>query len=169
MIRAMNVRVCPDCGEEFRPEIVRCSDCGALLQDRLEGDVTGAGGNAASGSESATPEPPAVVEIRRRSLYASNRISEIQPLAERLGTAGMQFWVEPAGDTWTVLVAEADEGPGRAIVTELFGISDHATAAFDPEAGYSECPACGHALQPAVVECPECGLSVGAVPADGDE
>jgi uncharacterized protein (UPF0212 family) len=163
----MNVRVCPDCGEEFRPEIVRCSDCGALLQDRLEGDVTGGVAEGASAPE--RPEPPAPVEIRRRSLYASNRISEIQPLAERLGASGMQFWVEPAGDTWTVLVAESDEAHGHGIVAELFGLSDHAAAAFDPEAGYSACPACGHDLQPAVAECPECGLSVGAGPADGDD
>jgi hypothetical protein len=165
----MNVRVCPDCGEEFRPEIVRCSDCGALLEDGLEGDVTDGAGETASQGESAAAAVEAPVEIRRRSLYASNRISEIQPLAERLGAAAIRFWVEPAGDTWSVLVAEADEVPGRAIVGELFGIPDHAAAAFDPEAGYSACPACGHALEPAAVECPECGLGVGAGPAEGDD
>lgn len=162
----MNVRVCPDCGEEFRPEIVRCSDCGALLHDSVEGGVTNGAGNVPGEVGPSQGEAPAAVEIQRRSLYTSNRISEIQPLAQRVGAAGIQFWVESAGDSWTVLVAEADEARGRALAGELFGIAEH-SAEFDPQAGYSECPACGHALRPAVVECPECGLIVGG-PAEGD-
>jgi len=164
----MNVRVCPDCGEEFRPEIVRCSDCGALLRDSLEGAVDSGAGNVLGEAGRSQAEPPAAVEIQKRSLYTSNRISEIQPLAQRLGAAGMQFWVESAGDSWTVLVAEVDEARGRVIAGELFGIFEPA-ASFDPEAGYSECPACGHALPPAVEECPECGLIVGGGAGGADD
>lgn len=164
----MNVRVCPDCGEEFRPEIVRCSDCGALLEDHVEGDAAGGAHESASEGGSTPTEAPAPVQIQRRSLYTSNRIGEIQPLAKRLSGAGVQFWVESAGDSWSVLVAEADEATGRAIASDLFGLVDHA-ASFDPEVGYSACPACGHALPPAVVECPECGLGVGGGPADGED
>ena len=34
-----HVRVCRDCGEEYRPEIVRCADCGGELEDRYEGEA----------------------------------------------------------------------------------------------------------------------------------
>jgi len=163
MICGMHTRVCPDCGEEFRPEIVRCSDCGALLRDRLEDDATAAGGAGPDGEAPGAPASPPV-EIRRRSLYSSNRIREIQPLAERLGSSGTSFWVESAGDSWTVLVAEADEERARAILGEILGMPECPSPAFDPEAGYAACPACGHALQSRVVECPECGLAVGAGP-----
>ena len=164
----MHTRVCPDCGEEFRPEIVQCSDCGALLRDRLEDDLTGGGDETGLDADARGTAATAPVEIRRRSLYSSNRIGEIQPLAERLGSSGTPFWVEPAGDSWTVLVAEADEEHGRAILAEILGISDSPSPAFDPEAGYSACPACGHALLPRAVECPECGLAVGAGPGEGE-
>jgi predicted RNA-binding Zn-ribbon protein involved in translation (DUF1610 family) len=165
----MHTRVCPDCGEEFRPEIVRCSDCGALLRDRLEDDLTEvADGTGLDGSApGATASAP--VEIRRRSLYSSNRIREIQPLAERLGSSGTPFWVESAGDSWTVLVAEADEEHGRAILAEVLGAPESPSPAFDPEAGYAACPACGHALESRAVECPECGLAVGAAPEEGED
>ena len=32
-----HVRVCRECGEEYRPEIVRCADCGGELEDRYDG------------------------------------------------------------------------------------------------------------------------------------
>ena len=35
---ATHVRVCRDCGEEYRPEVVRCADCGGVLEYRFEGE-----------------------------------------------------------------------------------------------------------------------------------
>ena len=32
-----HVRVCRECGEEYRPEIVRCADCGGELEDHYDG------------------------------------------------------------------------------------------------------------------------------------
>lgn len=166
----MHVRICPECGEEFRPEIVSCSDCGGALEDRFEDDETGEiqVGPGASPAEPADEAPP-VVEVERRGLYTSNKIQEIRPLAERLGGAGVAFWVVSGGDSWTVLVAEADEDRGRAIAGELLGIGDASLGAFDPESGYSACPACGHGLPPQASECPECGLGVGGDPGGTEE
>src|SRR5688572_27542544 len=40
-IPSMHVRVCVECGEEYRPEITACADCGGQLEDRHEdGDRT---------------------------------------------------------------------------------------------------------------------------------
>ena len=36
-----HVRVCRECGEEYRPEVVRCADCGGELEDRFEGEEEG--------------------------------------------------------------------------------------------------------------------------------
>ena len=43
-----HVRVCRECGEEYRPEVVRCADCGGELEDRFEGE----------GAESPPPRRP---------------------------------------------------------------------------------------------------------------
>ena len=38
----MHVRVCVECGEEYRPEIAVCADCGGALEDRRD-DIEQAG------------------------------------------------------------------------------------------------------------------------------
>ena len=35
----MRTRYCTNCEEEFRPEILRCSDCGGELEDRYEAQL----------------------------------------------------------------------------------------------------------------------------------
>ena len=34
----MHVRVCVECGEEYRPEVAQCADCGGDLEDRHLGE-----------------------------------------------------------------------------------------------------------------------------------
>jgi hypothetical protein len=161
----MKVRVCPECGEEFRPEIVSCSDCGALLEDRFEGDdaplVTGASRESGGAPTEGPPAPPAFVR-----LFRADRAAEIEPLAERLGRAGLPYRVRTAQLGFELLIAEGDREAaysvlGDALPPDPSSLDD---APFDPESGYAACPACGCRLAPGAPECPECGLGVGAGP-----
>lgn len=159
----MHVRVCPECGEEFRPEIVHCSDCGALLVDRAaEEDAPPPMAGGLPGQPFApSGGPPAPVEFAR--LARADRAAAIEPLAERLGKAGVPFRVRTVGISFELLVAEGDrEGAlsvlGDAVRPESVPADD---APFDPESGYAACPACGCRLAPRAQECPDCGLAVG--------
>jgi tRNA(Ile2) C34 agmatinyltransferase TiaS len=149
----MQVRVCPECGEEFRADIVSCSDCGATLQDRRD-DPDAAG--------EALPPPPPVPPPSRvpedyRPVATASTADEIDPLARRLADAGLAFAVSGAVHRFELLVpADAVE---RALA--VLGVAEISVEAL------GTCPACGTKVGGAD-ECPECGLSL-AVDADADQ
>lgn len=163
----MHVRVCPECGEEFRPEIVRCSDCGALLADRVveedgasptAGNLHGQDGASAPGG----PVPP-VAFVR---LFRADRAAELEPLAERLGKAGVPYRVRTVQLSFELLIPEADREKAHALLGNALGpgLAAADDPPFDPESGYAVCPACECRLAPRAEECPECGLAVGSGP-----
>ncbi len=145
----MHVRICPECNEEFRPEIVRCSDCGATLVDHWEGEDAPA---------IEAPAPPVATAYRVPADYkpvaSASVASEIEPLARVLGKAGIAFAVTGAVHRFTLLVPPADVE--RAL--DVLGVAP-AAATDAPTA----CPACGADARNAA-ECPECGLALAAEP-----
>ena len=150
----MHVRVCPECGEEFRPEIALCSDCGAALEDRWEDESTGP----------PAPPPPAPatdVEGTYVPIHSSERAADLEPLAKRLGSAGVPFRVKAAVRSFVLLAREEDHERVASLLADLVGAASPSADDFDPASGYLRCPACGHALGAGVVECPECGLGIG--------
>src|SRR2546427_810167 len=64
------VRHCPRCDTDYRPEILTCAECGEALQLREE-----------EAPPPAAAEPP---PGDYRSLYFSERIEDLEPLAEEL-------------------------------------------------------------------------------------
>lgn len=158
----MHVRVCPECGEEFRPEIVRCSDCGAMLEDRHENEP-----GADPVSAPRDPVGSEATEGHYVSIFHADRAADLEPLAVRLGEAGLPFRVRSAQQRFDLLTREEDEAKVREALGEILahraptGVADEPH--FDPEGGYAACPACGCRLAPRAEECPECGLAVGAV------
>jgi hypothetical protein len=169
----VHVRVCRDCGEEYRPGVVRCADCGGELEDRFEGEEEGAAPAAEGGKEPAAEADQAGTHV----LAGSTNVRELVPMAERLRESGIEYWfveqrgsAEGAPPRYALLVRETDASRALATVTELKAAQAHATeghavqAHFDEERGYVECPACGAKTTPGAAECPECGLGLG-----GDE
>jgi hypothetical protein len=148
------IRRCPECGEEFLPHVVHCSDCGALLENAFENDAPpdGPGGVAPAASES--PDSVALVSGLTPGAAAQ--------AAERLAAAGIAFG----------LVADARRGlrlgveRGRMVeaieILEREGVipgqPDPAGAAVGTEGG--PCPACGDPVAPGTVDCPGCGLQL---------
>lgn len=140
----MHVRVCRECGEEFRPEAVVCSDCGGALEDRDDANPGAAGATAAPAALVATR--PDLVPVAE-----GTEAGEVEPFARQLGEAGIAFAVSGAIHQFRVLVDPADAPRARAVL----GLD-----AVPESVALTACPACGAALPAGAGECPECGLGL---------
>jgi hypothetical protein len=169
---SIHVRVCRDCGEEYRKEAVVCADCGGPLEDRFEGDE-----GEGSAPVAAQAEAAATLE-GHRALFLTPRAADLVPLAERLREKGVEYRLaqlpgagEGAPPRYALLARDADAAATLAALADLVAPPAEAESVpavetrFDPGRGaYVQCPACGADQQPGAGECPECGLGLG-----GDE
>jgi hypothetical protein len=164
----VDYRVCRDCGEEFRPEIARCSDCGGdlVFAHEIEGEL-------------AVPE--AVVEATAsaedladfRPIFVGAQAALLVPLAEALKGDDIAFRIaeeisdpERGTATFGLLVREADRARALAALAPLLGedanpgrlqaVETH----FAESGAYARCPACDSEVALSVAECPECGLVI---------
>lgn len=165
-----HVRVCRECGEEYRPEVVRCADCGGELEDRHEGEERVA---------HAPPEETAAAELtNHRVLFMTPRAHDLVPLAERLRDRHVEHRLaeqpasaEGAPSRYALLVRDEDAAGALAALADILAPHEDATdvhaveTRFDPGRGYLQCPACGAEAGPGAAECLECGLGL----AGGDE
>lgn len=165
----MHVRVCRDCGEEYRPEILVCADCGGTLEDRHEDDGPRTLAPTA-------PEPPAADDDDPppgfRPVFVTGQAAALVPLAERLREAGIEFRMrQKAGDqrtqaaSFSLLVHDEDGGRAlREIAPLLAGATEperlHALETEFEAGAYRRCPACATELAGGALECPECGLGL---------
>lgn len=163
-----HVRVCRECGEEYRPGIAVCADCGGELEDRLL-DEHGRLVEGTAAAEEASHETTS-----HRVVFVSPRATELVPLAEALREAGLAYRLaeqppvaEGAPVRYALLVeeekaAEALRTLGPHLVPEEHEAEAHALETrFAPGRGYVECPACGARQPEGAAECPECGLGLG--------
>lgn len=174
----MIVKVCRECGEEYRPEILRCADCGGELEARLE-EERAAWPEPAGGG----PAPPAE-DWRPAGDYQpiawSPHPSELTGLADRLLEAGIPFYLRPRegvgrASAYEIRVREEEReaalelleaaGPSPAPESVDAGLTHTGSASPSRASGATRpcCPACGHSLAEGAAECPECGLAVGDV------
>lgn len=166
----MHVRVCRDCGEEYRPEIVSCADCGGTLEDRWED------GEAPRVTAPRSPEPPpgeAAELVGYRPVFVTGQAAALVPLAERLREAGIDFRLrETPKDTRTsaasfsLLVRDVEAGRALRELAPLLGGGDaadgmHAVESEFEGGAYRRCPACRTDLPAGALACPECGLALG--------
>jgi uncharacterized protein with PIN domain len=151
----MHVRVCVECGEEYRPEIAVCADCGGALEDR-HGDASVPPTGAAPPGETAVDAAPD--SDFTHSVFHADKATELTAEADRLVAAGIPFRIRPArGAGYRLLVADADSDRALAalgLLAEHSGIPDDVR----------RCPSCETPVVPGTAECPECGLAVGDEP-----
>jgi Double zinc ribbon len=172
-VMSFHVRVCRECGEEYRPEIVRCADCGGELEDVYED----------AGRPSPPPPPREPVApppdlSNHRVLFESARAADLVPFAERLREADLPFRLAervPAGEgapvLYRLLVHDDDARAALDLLGPLLApdVDGEAASAletsYEAGRGYVQCPACGTRQISGAAECPECGLALGpAVP-----
>jgi hypothetical protein len=163
----MHVRVCRECGEEYRPDVLRCADCGGELEDVLEGE---AGPVVAE----APLEAAAAEAAGHRVLFLTPRAADLVPMAERLRDASLAYRLaeqrpatEGAPVRYALLVPEDGARAALQALADLVAPHEdgdvHAVLTrFDDERGYVECPACGARTAPGAAECADCGLGLGA-------
>lgn len=174
----MHVRVCVDCGEEYRPEIAVCADCGGALQDRYE---HGGGTPLPSGppAEPAGDPSAAFSEL----LVFDDDATRLVEAADRLVEQGIACRVRPNrsieripaddGDPERDAAAAARHGYWLCVRTEdleaslaALGLPAPAQVEAATASGAARpCPACDTTVPPGAVECPGCGLVVGDGPA----
>jgi pyruvate/2-oxoglutarate dehydrogenase complex dihydrolipoamide acyltransferase (E2) component len=143
--RPMRVRVCVDCGEEYRPEIESCADCGGRLEDRDDEEMA------------SPPSAPAEEELEAAgedepgdSVMHAERAPSLTTAADRLAQEGIAFRIRPGEHGYDLRVAAADR--------------DRALGLHAESGRAGECPACETPLPAGAVECPECGLAAGDDP-----
>jgi hypothetical protein len=156
---AVRIRYCPSCHEEYRPDIVSCADCGALLEDRDD----------EASSQTAAEQAPAAPSERDipegyEPVHTTRELGALPPLADALVAAGIDCRVRDAQSGPYVVYRLLVHGEKRAAAAALIEASlhPHVDAEFDPERGYARCPACDTPLSPGAVECSECGLPLAA-------
>jgi hypothetical protein len=168
------VKVCRECGEEYRPEALRCADCGGELEQRFL-DETGAvlvpGGSEA---EETAAEIAAGPPADHRVVFVTPHAADLVPLAEALRESGVPYRLaqqparaEGAPPQYALLVPEGEASAALRALAPLLapeGEADmaHVETRFEPDRGYVHCPACGAAQRPGAAECAECGLGLGA-------
>jgi hypothetical protein len=161
----MHVRYCVNCEEEFRPEILRCSDCGGDLEDRYE-EEDGERPQRPDAGDPEVPEPP----DDYRPVFDCLDSASLKQAADCLAAAGVPFRASGSSTGFRLLVRKADESAAGAALQGREGtlaVVDDSQPSVSPEGG--PCPACGASVPGDVLECPGCGLVVGAVPARCDE
>jgi len=162
-------RVCEDCGEEFRPEIERCSDCGGRLV------APSALAPSGSSEEEAAADEAAVQALA--TVFVSSQITQLVPLADCLREKGIAFrLVEEMGDRergtarYSLRVGEADRERALREVAPLIdseteaGLLAAVESRFEDSGRYGRCPACDAEIPEGAHECPDCGLAVAGEP-----
>jgi ssDNA-binding Zn-finger/Zn-ribbon topoisomerase 1 len=171
------VKICRDCGEEFRAEAVRCSDCGGELEERFldeNGDFVLPDGSAAAPSRPSVPEEEATdLPPDHRVVFVTPRAADLVPLAEALRESHVPYRLaeqpgraEHAPPQYALLVPNAEAAAAlQALAPLLAPESDadlvHVEARFEAGRGYVRCPACGAARPHGATECSDCGLGFG--------
>jgi predicted amidophosphoribosyltransferase len=163
----IHVRVCRECGEEYRPDIATCADCGGELEDVYEEE------GAPPAPRGVAREDPEPIDLSdHRAVFQTPRAPDLVPMAERLKETGIEFHLVEGGEEggpsrYSLVVREAEVK--RALETLADLVAPHATGDevralethYEAGRGYVRCPACGAEQGSGLAECAECGLTLG--------
>jgi hypothetical protein len=167
----VHVRVCIECGEEYRPEVARCADCGGVLEDRHDD-----GGPVPKSVFEPAPEPDRSLP-GARPLATSAHARDLVPLADRLVAARLEFRIasrDAPGDErpqgFVLQVKDLDRTAAVLATADLVGPDSGVTllevrVTGDPGAAFGagtdlRCPACDTLVGASATECPDCRLGL---------
>src|SRR5262245_45944799 len=169
----MHVRVCVECGEEYRPEVVVCADCGGRLEDRRTDDRTDSDAlpsRPSSASESDLTSQPDLTG--HRPVFQTREPRELAKVAESLREAGLAFHIvesplqnDERRSALVLFVRDEDASSALRLVAPLHGPDAVAYVAHDE----ARCPACEAILPEGARECPDCGLAPSAGTDPGED
>jgi hypothetical protein len=172
-------KVCRRCGEEYRPEIERCADCGGELEARYD-DGQGGGMPATPPADDHAASPGNLAEASmggvtagESTIYSGRSAADVKPLAERLIEVEIPFRFachRPTGPAdpahFELAVGHDNRAHAFKVIAPLLDADPDALVAveraFDAEGGYDRCPACGQPLVSRAAQCPACALALRA-------
>jgi hypothetical protein len=160
----MHVRVCVDCGEEYRPEIEVCADCGGVLRDADDEAPDAAAG---------APAPPSITAQDlegHRIVFQTREPRDLVPAVEAVREAGIAFQIaesrvqnDERRSALSIVVREDDAPAAMRALAPLLGPEAvaYSEGSEEPTAdGDARCPACETVVHAGTRECPECGLGL---------
>ncbi|HKJ64129.1 MAG TPA: hypothetical protein VJ969_01920 [Desulfopila sp.] len=167
-----DLKYCPVCKDEYRPEIERCAFCeenllsGAeLLAGKKTDDATKNLQRASTvindGDTLVSLQGGSLLDMKRlKGLLAAEEVPAVLVKEDSCASSGC------GGPRIIVQIREQDLQRAAVLLRQDHArttvISDYqevtAEAVFNPEAAMASCPACGHQFTPEGAECPECGL-----------
>lgn len=160
------VAVCPSCGSEFQPHVMRCLDCGAPTRSSYAAPELLPRGRQDRQEEadlSLPPLPPDAPAAMARAGTA-HWVKMLEGVLAKNGIPCRLEIYDPAERptlTYAVWVPEADLERAIALDHELLLTEVPGFAETFPELPPADvCPACGSAVSSADAECPSCGLAL---------
>ncbi len=160
--------ICPSCQAEYREGFERCDSCGVALVDHLpETDDRFERLERAVAEEKAALSDPRSFDDAQRDavlLQEAKIPCLIWGNPKMLGPSGAPLYYHLALLPEDVELARQTLSARRARMLEEEGLSRQ-EAVVDLTAETITCPACGFTF-PRAEECPDCGLFVGALPAE---
>lgn len=159
------VRFCPSCEDEFRPDILVCSDCGVDLILQPEG----AGHPKVGVSETTETDWRTALDARPVATLVPIRtfdtLEDLEPAVAALAEIRLPSRVMVQNGRYILLAdPESLSDAQAALHAASVDAEDAADGGFDPATGsYERCPACEAAFGPDFRGvCPECGLELTA-------
>jgi len=159
---------CPQCGGEYRPEVLSCAECGVALvggETLLAGQKHRSGGPAEIGplEPVITVHRGPLVQVKALQSYLRGQGLPCRMVKEAGGACGCR------GPEVLLQVREEDLAEAMAAMEREYrdntGLADHDThfagAVYDAGEAEVVCPACGCRFAPDSSECPDCGLCFG--------
>jgi hypothetical protein len=157
MMTDRNVKVCPDCQDDYLPHVENCADCGTPLVSFEENALKQEDKKRCL--ETTLEEP---VPIRE------GPVPWIDELHHMLIDSGIPCRIHAdsacaggcKGNTVELIVSSNDAERAHLRIEEYFAEAHPEARALHEMVGEGKCPACGTDVEPSAAECPDCGLNL---------
>ncbi len=167
------MKYCPNCNDEYRPEISKCGVCGQglvfgaeyraqeqarLARVRSRPGAVQAGDDLVTIHKAPLKDMKPVEELLAQENIGFLLVGDDRSCGKGCCPANFELRVrrEEARDAFLLLELEHRRSTG--VASHGHDIEDHG---FNPEAGEATCPACGYCFSTATTTCPDCGLCFG--------
>ncbi len=163
------LRYCPSCDTEYRPDIATCAHCNIALVGAKERAAAQRAVSVEKSERSMliTPDDP-LVPLRQGSVQEMKAVQYLlrqEHIPSLL--SGDEMSCRGCSPQLTLEIKEADLTAANKVLTDDFiqstGVSldelARAGSVFDLEAEEVTCPACSARFSPTIGTCPDCGLN----------
>lgn len=163
------LKYCPECRDEYRPEISQCAVCNVLLLTGLQMRAKFDTGDGTREKVAVIAEGDTLIPLMRGRLLD---LKQVKILLAGVGVPALLVKDDQCrsgccgGPEMMLQIRWQDQEKAEAALQQeherTTGHQVHeggVATVFDPEAEVVVCPACGHEFSPNGPDCPDCGLT----------